>query len=316
MDWVRTHYDRVALTVAALFLLICAIWIWRNAVQFGSNLTAQQAAPPPKAASPPGKAVELTKAAEKIQQPPQWTFSGRSGIFVPEKHFIGPDGFPATLQNTQVHPPVPNEWLEEFGLAIGDADILDQDPDRDGFSNLDEWYGHTNPTDKNSHPDYVTKLTMTSASLEPFHLIFSARMADSFEINTIDYKQATQFLQIGDIIRGTRFKIIKFTPRHERNQYGTSVDVSELLLEQQDTNQQVTLVKEKVAVSPESVVTFIYSWPAGKPPHQFQLREDEEFSLQPQPEIKYKLVNAEPNKAVIVNTEKPNDRIEIGFGTP
>ena len=61
------------------------------------------------------------------------------GFFVPEKHFIGANGLPATLQNTQVHPPVPNEWFEQFGLPIVDADVLDQDPDGDGFTNLDEW---------------------------------------------------------------------------------------------------------------------------------------------------------------------------------
>ena len=64
-------------------------------------------------------------------------------IFVPERHFIGPDGLPATLQNTQVHPPVPNDWFEKYGLHIEDADVLDQDPDKDGFTNLDEWQAGT-----------------------------------------------------------------------------------------------------------------------------------------------------------------------------
>jgi hypothetical protein len=313
MDWIKAHYDRVAYTVAAIFLLICAVSVWRNAAHFGSNLAAQQAAPRPKPASPPGKAVDLDRAAERLQQPAQWTFSGRSGLFVPEKHFIGANGLPATLQNTQVHPPVPNEWFEELGLPIADGDVLEQDPDDDGFTNLDEWYGHTNPTDKNSHPDYVTKLTMTSASMEPFHFTFSSRMEDTFGINTIDYKSPTQFLKVGDRVRGTRFKIVKFSKKSEPNRYGTNMDVSELLLEHEDTKEQLTLVKEKVAISPESVVTFLYSWPARKPPHQFQVRKDQEFSLKPNEEIKYKLIDAQPTKAIVVNTEKPNEPIEVGF---
>lgn len=315
MDWIKGQYDRVVLAAAAIFLLICAIFIWRNAAGFGSNST-MQAAPRQKPASPPGRAVDLTHAAEKFQQAPQWIFRTRSGLFVPEKYFIGSNGLPAALQTTQMHPPVPNEWLEEFGLQITDPDVLEQDPDGDGFTNLDEWYGHTNPIDKNSHPDYVTKLTMASASLEPFHLIFSARTEDTFEINTIDYKEPTQFLKVGNRIRGTRFKIIKFTPRYERNQYGTKVDIAELLLEHEDTKQQVTLVKEKVAISPESVVTLVYSWPAGKPPRQIHVREDEDFSLPPNQEIRYKLISAESTKAVIVNTQLPNEPIEIGLGAP
>ena len=197
---------------------------------------------------------------EGLRQPSQWTIGGRSGLFVPEKHFIGPNGLPATLQNTQIHPPVPNEWLEQFGLPIADSDVLTQDPDGDGFTNLDEWQFHTNPTDKSSHPDYLTKLKMKSFTREPFRMRFDSWVEDTYGINTIDLKEPTQFLKLGDTIRGTEFKIVKFTEKSEVNSIGTNVDVSELLLEHETTKEQLTLIKEKTAVSPESVANFIYSW--------------------------------------------------------
>src|SRR5438874_12043213 len=168
MDWIQTHYDRVTFIAAGVFLFISAVSIWWSAVQFGNNLAAHQTALPAKSASPPAAAVELARAAEQLQHPAQWKSSGRSGLFVPENHFIGADGLPATLQNTQVHPPVPNDWFEQYNLSIVDADVLDQDPDGDGFTNLDEWQGGTNPTDKDSHPDYLTKLHLVSATEEPF----------------------------------------------------------------------------------------------------------------------------------------------------
>src|SRR6266508_3019772 len=173
MDWIKAHYDRVALIAGAAFLLFSAIFIWWNAIQFGNRLVAQQP-PPAKAASPPAVAVELDRAAQQLQHPSQWKSSTRSGLFVPEKHFIGANGLPTTLQTTQVHPPVPNEWFEQFSLPISDADVLTQDPDGDGFTNLDEWQAHTNPIDKNSRPDYVTKLKLKSFSEEPFRLMFSS----------------------------------------------------------------------------------------------------------------------------------------------
>jgi hypothetical protein len=40
------------------------------------------------------------------------------------------------------------------------------------------------------------------------------------------------------------------------------------------------------------------------------------FSLKSVEEINYKLVDVQPNKAVTVNTQKPNARIEIGFAPP
>ena len=310
--WIKAHYDRVALLAAAVLLFIYSVSIWWNVIQFGNRL-ALQPAPPPKPASPPGKAVELDQAAGELQHPAQWKSTGRSGLFVPEKHFIGANGVPATLQNTMVHPPVPNEWFEKYGLPIQDADVLDQDPDGDGFTNLDEWQGGTDPTDPNSHPDYLTKLHLVSATEEPFPFMFSSRVGSTFGINSIDQSQPTQFLKIGDAIRGTDYKIVKFAEKHARDQYGTRTDVSELLLEHQQSKVQLTLVKEKVATSPQSVATFVYLWGGRR---EFEVRKDQEFSLKPLDQIKYKLIDVQPNKAVIVNTQKPNEPIEIGTATP
>jgi hypothetical protein len=312
LEWIKAHYDRVALIAAAIFLFVSAVSIWWNAIQFGNRLVAQPG-PPPKNASPPPVATELDRAAERLQHPAQWKSSTRSGLFVPEKHFIGANGLPATLQNTQVHPPVPNDWFEKFNLPIQDADVLEQDPDRDGFTNLDEWQEGTDPTNKDSHPDYLTKLHLVSATEESFPFIFSSRTGNTFGINSIDQSEPTQFLKIGDVIRGTDFKIVKFIEKHDRNQYGTSVDVSELLLEHKDTHAQVPLVKEKVATSPQSVATFVYTWGGRR---EFEVRKDQEFSLKPVEEIRYKLVDVQPTKAVIVNTQKPNAPIEIGFAPP
>src|SRR6266853_186050 len=249
MDWIRTHYDRVTFIVAAVFLFISAVSIWWSAVKFGNSLAAHQTAPPAKSASPPARAIELARAAEQLQAPSQWKASTRSGLFVPEKHFIGADGLPATLENTQVHPPVPNEWFEKYGLPIEDADVLDQDPDKDGFTNLDEWQGNTDPTNKDSHPDYITKLHLVSATEEPFRYIFSSRIGETFGINDIEQSEPTQFRKVGDVIRGTGFKIVKFTEKSERNQYGINEDMSELLLEHPNSHAQVTLVKGKVVTS-------------------------------------------------------------------
>jgi hypothetical protein len=317
MDWIRANYERVAVIAAATFLFLTALLVWRNASQFGTHFLALQAAPPPKQPKPPGKAVELETAAEKFHQPPQWTFRGRSGLFVPEKHFIGSNGLPATLQTTQIHPPVPNEWLDQFALPIADADVLTQDPDGDGFTNLDEWQGHTNPIDKNSHPDYVSELKLKAFTEEPFRLKFSSADGETFGINTIDLRAPTQFLKVGDRIAGTSFKIVKFTEKHEVNPATSGdVDVSELLLEHEETKEQLTLIKEKIAISPESVATFSYSWPTSQPAREFQVRKDQEFSLKPQDDIRYKLIDLQPTKAVIVNTHKPNERIEIGLLPP
>jgi hypothetical protein len=313
MTWIRAHYDRVSALAAALFLLCSALLIMRSVLQFGENFSALPVSPPPKPALPPPKAVEMEQAAERLRQSPQWTFNGRSGLFVPEKHFIDASGLPTTLQTTEVHPPVPNEWLEELGLPIAEGDVLTQDPDGDGFSNLEEWQNHTNPTDKNSHPPFVARLKMKSFAQEPFRLVFASWVDDTFAINTNDLKEPTQFLRLGDSIRGTKFSLVKFTEKYEPNKYGTKIDVSELTLENQETHQPVNLVKEKIIISPKSVANFVYAWGGRR---EFAVKKDQEFSLKPEEQIKYKLVDVQSAKAVIVNTQKPNEPIEISLLTP
>src|SRR2546421_5871209 len=259
MDWLQKNYERVVLIAGVVILLVSAFCIFQRAIGFQSQFAELQSHPPQRPASPPGRAKEVDDVLQKLRQPPQWTFGGRSGLFVPEKYFIGANGQPATLQTTEVHPPVPNEWLEQFGLPIADADVLEQDPDGDGFNNLDEWSGHTNPTDGNSHSEYYTKLKLKSATEELFRLVFSSWVGDTYAINTIDLKQPTQFVKIGDAIKGTRFKVVSFQEKYQPNKYGTNIDVSELTLEQVETKQQLTLVKEKVAMSPEAVATFVHT---------------------------------------------------------
>ncbi len=310
MNWVRANYDRLAVLGGALFLLLCAFFIWHSSSNFAENFSTLQMPGPPKPAAPTEKALEVEAATKKLAQPSQWTFGGRSGLFVPEKHFIAANGMPATLQNTEVHPPVPNEWLEQFGLPIADADVLQQDPDGDGFTNLEEWQGHTNPTDKNSHPPFIAKLKMKAFNREPFHLVFASSSGETYTINSTDLKDPTQFLKIGETIAGTKFKLIKFTEKHQVNPATSGEDdVSELLIENEETKEQLALVKEKVMISPESVGTFVYLWGDRK---EMQIKKDQEFSLPPQSEIRYKLIDVQPDKAVIVNTQKPEERIEVG----
>ena len=310
MNWIRANYDRAALIAAALFLFLSAVFIYLRATNFRKSIVEMQLEPSLQKQSSKAKAPEVEQAKQKLVGPAQWTFSGRSGLFVPEQHFISANGQPTTLQNTQLHPPVPNEWLEESGLPITEGDVLEQDPDGDGFNNLDEWETHTNPIDKNSHADYITKLKMISLAQEPFRFIFSSWVGDTYAINTIDHRQPTQFLRIGETIRGTLFKLVKFKEKNEKSKFGTDVDVSELTLENAENKDELTLTKGKTTTSPESVANFLYTWGGDQ---RFSAKKGQEFSLKPQTEIKYKLIDVQPSKAILINTQKPNEEIDIGL---
>ena len=154
---------------------------------------------------------------------------------------------------------------------------------------------------------------MKSFAQEPFRLVFASWVDDTFALNTNDLKEPTQFLKIGDSIRGTKFKIVKFGEKYDTNKYGTKIDVSELIVENAETREQLSLVKEKIVISPEPVANFVYLW---REPREFAVKKDREFSLKPEEQTKYRLVDVQPGKAVIVNTRKPDEPIEVGLLTP
>jgi len=57
-----------------------------------------------------------------------------------------------------VHPPIPNIWWIENRLDPGFADSPSRDPDKDGFSNLEEFKAKTDPNAFKSTPPLIAKL--------------------------------------------------------------------------------------------------------------------------------------------------------------
>jgi hypothetical protein len=303
----------MALVGGVIFLTASMVLIGWNAATFRNNFSRLNTSGEEKTVVPLPQMLELERALEHLRQPAQWKFAGRSGLFVPERHFIDGNGLLVTLQSSEVHPPVPNAWLEQFGLPITDGDVLSQDPDADGFTNFEEWQSQTNPKNRNSHPAFASKLKMKSFIQEPFRLVFASWVGDTFAINTNDLKEPTQFLKVGEPIRGTKFKLLFFTKKFERNRFGTKTDVSELTLENQETGEHLNLVKEKIMTSPESVANFVYSWGASR---EFAVKKDQEFSLKPEERTKYKVIDIQSTKAVVVNLQEPTKPIEVGLLIP
>ena len=54
---------------------------------------------------------------------------------------------------------LPDDWEKKFGLDAATADA-DSNADKDGFTNAEEFAAGTDPSDKNSHPDYFDSLKL------------------------------------------------------------------------------------------------------------------------------------------------------------
>jgi hypothetical protein len=311
MDWIKKHYDRFALIVLGGGLLVSSgLLVWQSQ-QFKEQFSVLQQN------VPHGNKIKrqdeynslLAKADQDLKQPAQWEPTHPGSLLVSERYVINPkDGRPVNPLKTgdELHPPVPNKWFSDNGLDILDTNILNEDPDGDGFTNLDEFQGKTDPQKKDSHPAYITKLRLKQWIKQPFRLKLEAYDGESFQINALDLHQPSQFVKMGEQIPGTKFKLLKYEPKTQANQAGGETDVSELTVQNVETGENVVLIMRQVVDSPDSYALFRFVWNNT----EFKVKKDQTFALKPDPSVQYKLIDIRETEAVITNL-KTNEQITV-----
>jgi hypothetical protein len=317
MDWIKKNYGLFCLIIFAVVLLGISALLALNASSFSQNFESLKTTVAPNNKIPAVDLSVVESANAAVGAPKTWAPKEGSGLlFVSRKYMVKDGALYDPLDESSgimLHPPVPNKWLSAQNLDLADNDVLNQDPDKDGFTNLDEWKGadpanpgskSTNPNDPNSHPAYLTKLKLKRCIKKAFRLLFDAYDGEpdkpesmSFQINTLDLHQPSQFLRMNEMIAGTRFKIVKFVFKKTTDDNGVDHDVSELTLENTETKEQITLVKEKPGDSPDSFAQFHYAWDGSEP----VVKKEKTFSLKPEIDVQYKLIDIQEGEALIEN---------------
>ena len=317
MTWIKLNYDRFLLAVLAAILLICAGLLFnnvRNYNQVFASLKDQVARN--NTIKAPDQA-EVVDEQKKLGKPDEWLprmVDGRRLPVFDSVPYIS-DGEKLVGINDSnsaiLHPPVPNKWLIDRNQDLLSPDVLTQDSDGDGFNTLDEYLGGTDPQDKNSHPPYWTKLVYTQFKPIPFRLRFDAKNGDTVQINIIDIPDApTWFGKVGGTITLTKpnYKVIKFEPKSVKDG-GLTRDVSEVTVQNMETNETIVLPKAQEVNSPTTYAVLNYVW-TGKP---FAVKKNLEFTLEPEKTVKYKCVDLNEMEVHIVKEDDKTDiRIKMG----
>jgi hypothetical protein len=297
MDWLKKNFDRALLAVLGLLVLAFAGLLISKTLSFNDEFDSRNSTRRPDNNVPQPGTAEVKERIAALQKPAEWG-AHTGSLFVSEPYVVKDGGTPVNpLKGGEpLFPPISNDWIVKYNLDFSNANLPNDDPDGDKFTNLEEFLGKTDPTSANARPPYFTKLRLAKFIQIPFRLKFSGSPDDgqTFSINTLDLRQPTQFLKIGDMVPKTPYKIVGYQKKSQ-DKNGIEVDVSELTVENQETGQKIVLVYDRPVNDPTVYALFKYLWDGS----EIKVKKLESFSVQPESNVKYKLIDISDSEALI-----------------
>jgi hypothetical protein len=337
MDWIKKNPAQLTLALVAAIAIAVTVLLYMKVSSFDTNFDAIRN---PSVSNAPVEKLNtesLDSAGQALKSKVKWEPAKGDGKLLVSKLYALKDGrlVRPDVDGAMFHPPVPNKWLLDNKLDPLSASVLHEDPDGDGFDNLEEFMGldglshldnngqpvmgpdgkplpadSTDPNDPKSHPPYHTKLELVKVVYIPFRLRLMSydlpakikKPSDiTVQINTMDRGNKTRFLPVGEDIPDTNFKIDSFEHKEVPGPDGTRNDVSEVTIINKETGDKVVLPLKQIVDSPDSYGVFRYKWvkPGGKKTDDFSKRRGDTFTLQPDTDKVYKLIEIKGRDAVI-----------------
>jgi len=312
MDWAKKNYDTLILAACTALLAINAVYFYFQSEGFIFSLPTATTVKLSESKATAEETKLLERAQFMIEHPVLWNEKSsvetkpeeRGNLFVSRLFILKGDKLIDPIEGQeQLHPPIPNDWLIKFGLNYTDANVKDQDADGDGFTNLEEYNAKTDPKNKASTPPKHTKLRFIKFEQKPFMLVFKGNPdgeGQEFQINANNAR--TQFKKLKEKIDGAPYKIINYVKKDaEKN--GVPVDVSELTVENTETQVSIVLVVKKETNDPTSFGEFFNVLTNEK----FRLQKGEEFTIKPDVNTKLKLIDISSTEAKIQDVATGNN---------
>ncbi len=313
MDWFKHNYGKTALLLASLLLLVLGWFLFAHTQSFQA-LFEPLTRTPVKSSKLPELPTEAVRATvTRTGQPPTWAEQEERPLFVSDPYLVKDDGTLIQLRpdGVPIHPPIPNKWFQDNKLDILSSSILEEDSDGDHFTNREEYYYSTSPSDPKSTPPGYVLLSLAESNRKNNRLIFQSYTGDTFAINTVDIQQPTQFLEMGQAIRGgLPYKLKSFEKKIEQRKMGGSqvldVDVSELTIEHAQDQSTVVLPREKI-VDVGEFFAVLNDRGQEKP---ITVRRNQTFEL-PASGEKLKLVDIQPDGVILQGSKPGEEAIKV-----
>lgn len=226
----------------------------------------------------------------------------------------------------KLRPPVDNKWLTDNGLQYLSASVLKNDPDRDGYSNLEEWEEQTSPIDPSSHPPYTDKLYFIGMKTRFHRITFKADNAPDFAIReeSREIGRKDGFYKVGDTLPSGRFKIEAYEKKEGVSPIGVPIKASELTLLEVATGEKFVIVLRVEHDRPELFAEFDFQLDTREPFFVQEGQSQRQFAGNPNPEpfslgenstVIYQLIKVTENEAVIAPKDNLEQTITISQGS-
>ena len=314
MDWLKKNYDISLLALVTIVLLASAGLVFVQSPVAPVTIGAATPASNSKETIPPPDFDAITKAQAIVASPKLWNEKSADGrergaLFVSRPYLLKDGKLIDPIEGQeQLHAPITNAWLIKYSLNYAEINIKEQDPDNDGFTNLEEFEAQTDPTDPASAPPAIYKLKLVKYEAKPFRLLFQGDPSGDgveFQINAKELKGSakTQFKRIGERIENAPYKILKYEKKEAVNERTTAMDdVSELIVQNTETEATIVLVRNKETNDPTSFGEFLNLLNN----ETFRLKKGEEFTVKPDVNTRLKLIDISNESAQIqdVNSGK------------
>ena len=155
---------------------------------------------------------------------------------------------------------LPDDWEKKYGLDVTRNDA-DEDKDGDGFTNAEEFAAGTDPSDKNSHPDYFDSLKIVLPLKEtvlPFYLRSYMKTPSGMKLEFFDPKRRNDYgkngyryyVFVGDAIGDTGFTAKSFEQKEKKQKIKGSnvertVDVSAVTIVRKADGKELVLALDE-----------------------------------------------------------------------
>ena len=175
-DWIKKNYEQAILVVVSVLVALVCGWLIFKAVTFSKKFAIESSAK--------GTQFEdtgedkLVAATKRYAETSRWTHPPTTGPLLSSVQVLLKDGDLFETAEGKLYDPITNEWCRKYDLALEDPELPNNDPDGDGFSNLEEFLGGTDPTDADSKPPVISKLCLVNMVEPDLFLRFETKGTD------------------------------------------------------------------------------------------------------------------------------------------